>query len=80
MSTLTWIALAIGVLAILAFGFGLPDAWFCGISALACMLGAADAAYSEAASRAIGLLMLGVLLSGAALHAALRPGRERGRP
>ncbi|WP_416976666.1 hypothetical protein [Streptomyces sp. T028] len=78
MSTLAWIATAVAMLAVLGLGFNLPDHWFCGLLALAAVLGAADAAYREQRGWALGLLALAVLFSGGGLHAALRPGRERG--
>ncbi|SMF85951.1 hypothetical protein [Streptomyces sp. Amel2xC10] len=60
--------------------FGLADSWFCGLLALASVIGAADTAYRDLTGWTIGLLALAASLSGASLHAALRPGRERGRP
>lgn len=77
MSTLALIAMAVALLAVLGLALNLPDHWFCGLLALATVLGAADAAYREQRAWALALLALAVLFSGAGLHAALRPGRER---
>ncbi|MFF0597854.1 hypothetical protein [Streptomyces antibioticus] len=74
-------AFTVGAAAFLtAVFFGLPDSWFCGLLALAAVLGSADTAYRDLTGWTVGLLALAVALSGAALHAALRPRRERGRP
>lgn len=77
MSTLTWIALAIGVLAVLGLGVGLSDAWFCGLLALSALLGGADAAYRNVQPWPVILLLTGTMLAGASVHAAVR---DRRRP
>jgi hypothetical protein len=77
MSLLVIAAFAVSLGAVAGLAFNMPDNWFCGLLALAATLGAADAAYREQRGWALGLLALAVLLSGAGLHAALRPSRER---
>lgn len=77
MSLLSFIAIGVGLLAMAALAFGLPDRWFCALLALACMLGAADAAYSELTAWAVVFLASGVLLCGASAHAVLTDSRER---
>lgn len=77
MSLLSLIAIGVTVLSVVGLAFGLPDRWFCALLALACMLGAADAAYSELTAWAIGGLAGGLLLCGASAHAALTASRER---
>ena len=81
MSLISTSAIAVALVALVSMAaFGLPDQWFCGLLALAATLGAAEAAYREVTGWASALLAMAVALSGAALHAALRPGRERERP
>ncbi|MGW0581938.1 hypothetical protein ACWD25_39735 [Streptomyces sp. NPDC002920] len=74
MPLISAIAIGLTVAALVLVFFGLPDNWFCGLLALACMLGAGDCAYRELTGWTLTLLALGVLLAGAALHAAVRPG------
>ncbi|WP_329214922.1 hypothetical protein OG352_05535 [Streptomyces sp. NBC_01485] len=79
MSTLMIAAAAVGTLALIGGVLGLSDSWFCGLLALACVLGAADCAYREQNGYAFGLLICGAMLSGGALHAILAAGREQRR-
>jgi hypothetical protein len=77
MSLLVIAAFTIGLSAVAGLALNMPDHWFCSLLALAATLGAADAAYREQRGWALALLALAVLLSGAGLHAALRPSRGR---
>ncbi|MFD1656953.1 hypothetical protein ACFSL4_01560 [Streptomyces caeni] len=80
MSTLSIIAIAVALLAVVGLCLGLADSWFCGLLALSCLLGAADAAYRELRLWALAFLTVGTLLAGAGLHAAYAAGRERRQP
>ncbi|MGP4085450.1 hypothetical protein [Streptomyces sp. KR55] len=75
MSLLSWAAIAVGVIAVIAMGFGLPDSWFCALLALTCMLGGADAAYRELKVWAVAFLTGGLVFTAAAVWSALRSGR-----
>ncbi|SHI65979.1 hypothetical protein [Streptomyces sp. 3214.6] len=79
MSTLMMAAFAVGTPALIGLAFGLPDAWFCGLLALACVLGGADAAYREQTNYALGLLICAAMFSGGALHALIAAGRDQRR-
>jgi hypothetical protein len=79
MSTLMMAAFAIGTAALIGLAVGLPDSWFCGLLALACVLGGADAAYREVSNYAFGLLVCAALFAGASLHAVIAAARERRR-
>ncbi|GAB2714702.1 hypothetical protein [Streptomyces bullii] len=72
MSPLSWAALTVGIVAVLALGINLPDPWFLALLSLACMLGAADAAYRELTVWAVVFLTSGLLLAVGALRTALR--------
>lgn len=77
MSTLVWLAFAVGLLAVLALLLGASDAWFCGLLALCALLGGADAAYRERTFSALALLLGGAMLAGASVYAVVMAGRER---
>lgn len=77
MSTITLSAMAFAAAALIGAFVGLPDAWFCGLIALACMLGGAETAYREQTSLAIALLAAGALFAGGSLHAVIAGARER---
>lgn len=77
MSPLSWTAVAVALTAVLGLGLGLPDRWFCALLAFACLLGSADAAYRELGVWAVTFLFTGLMLTGAAAHAAYTAGRDR---
>ncbi|WP_262059721.1 hypothetical protein [Streptomyces sp. STR69] len=77
MSLLSWAAIAVALAAFIGAFFALPDRWFCGLLALACMLGGADSVYRELTMWAIAFLICGVLFSGAAAHAVYADARGR---
>lgn len=77
MSTITLSAMAVAAVALIGAFVGLPGAWFCGLTALACVLGGADCAYREQTKYASILLIAAALLSGAALQAVIAGARER---
>lgn len=77
MSTITLTAMAVAAVALIGAFMRLPDAWYCGLLALACMLGGAETAYREQTSLAIALLAAGALFAGGSLHAVIVGGRER---
>ncbi|MCQ9178581.1 hypothetical protein KMT30_05960, partial [Streptomyces sp. IBSBF 2953] len=64
MSTLMMAAFAAASLALIGGLFGLPDAWFCGLLALACVVGGAATAYREQTSLALALLVSGAMFAG----------------
>lgn len=79
MSLLSWAALTVGLIAVIAMAFGLADVWFFGLLALACMLGCLDAAYRELKPWAWAFLILGATLGALSLRAAYldsRAGRD----
>ncbi|WP_432169109.1 hypothetical protein [Streptomyces sp. 1222.5] len=77
MSTLTMIAFGIALAAVVGLCLGLPDQWFCGLLALACLLGGVDAVLRDLRAWALAFLASGAMLSGAAVYAAITSGRER---
>ncbi|EST24508.1 hypothetical protein [Streptomyces roseochromogenus] len=79
MSTLSILAIAVGVLAVIGLGFGLPDRWFCALLALACLIGGADAAYRELTLWAFAFFASGAMFAGASVHAIYTARRERRR-
>ncbi|MCM1977167.1 hypothetical protein [Streptomyces sp. G1] len=75
MSTINWIAVAAGGIALVGLAFGLPDSWFFGLLSLTCMLSGAQAAYHERRAWAVAFLAAGMLLAVGAAVAAIRSGR-----
>ncbi|MGW1796876.1 hypothetical protein ACWCQN_12905 [Streptomyces sp. NPDC001984] len=76
-SPLILAAITVALIAVGAMIFGLPDSWFCGLLALACLLIAADTAYREVRGWALVSLAAAAVLSGAGAYAAYANGRAR---
>ncbi|MGW0993489.1 hypothetical protein [Streptomyces sp. NPDC002520] len=79
MSTLTVIAIAVALAAVVGLCLGLPDCWFCALLALACLLGGADAVYRGLTLWAFAFLLSGAMLAGASVHAVYTASRSRRR-
>jgi hypothetical protein len=73
-------AIAVVLVAMVAMVFGLPDSWFCGLLALACLLIALETAYREARVWAVTAVTAAAVLSGAAAYAAYANARGRRQP
>lgn len=76
MSTITLIAMAVALAAVLGLAFRLPDRWFFTLLALACLLGSADAIYHQLKLWSLLLLLAGALCAGAAAHAVVTASRQ----
>jgi hypothetical protein len=79
-STLSFIAVATALIAVLGLFAGMPDRWFCALLALASLLGSAESAYRGRALWTVLYLIAGAMFAGASVHAAYTAGRERRQP
>lgn len=78
MSTLSIIAMAVAVLALVGLAYGMPDPWFLGLLSLACMLGGLDAAYRELRLWALAFLISGTMLALSSVVAAFKGTDRKG--
>ncbi|MEU9208494.1 hypothetical protein AB0D27_11205 [Streptomyces sp. NPDC048415] len=80
MTTLSTIAFATALVAVLALAFNAGDSWFCALIALACLTGGCDAVYRGLDLWAFVFLLSGTGFTGAAVHAAInKPRRQQPR-
>lgn len=68
MQYLGLIALAVAIIAVLALLLGVPDPWFFGLLAMACLLQGVREAYQEHHATAVASLIVAAFFGGAAFR------------